>query len=174
MLKLHESLCEVPVLSLRTGGRIGKAKRLIVNPNNLKIVGWYVDDKFSHSELILLADDVRDISNKGIIIDDHEVLSSPDELIRLKQILEIDYDLLDKKVVSEHGRKYGKISDYSIETKGLFVKKIYASQTIMKNFTGGNLSIDRTQIIEITDTKIIIADSIDKATVAARSASPAS
>ena len=173
MLKLHETLIDVPVLSLRTGGRVGTATKLIINPNNLKVVGWFVDDRFDSDSLILLADDVREISSKGIIIDDHEVLSEPEELIRLKEILEINYDLMGKKVVSENGKKYGKVTDYSVETGGLVIKKIYASQSIIKDFSGGNLSIDRAQIVEITRSKIIITDPTEKSVATATSQVPA-
>jgi uncharacterized protein YrrD len=174
MLKLHETLLNVAVLSLRTGGRVGTATKLIINPNNLKIVGWYVNDRFNPNDLILLANDVRDISNKGIIINDHEVLTEPEELIRLKETLEVDYDLIGKKVVSESGKKYGKVTDYSIETNGFIIKKIYASQSILKDFSGGNLSIDRTQIVEITRSKVIINDPTEKSVVPATSRVPAS
>ncbi len=174
MLKLHETLIGVPVLSLRTGGRIGTATKLIINPNNLKVVGWYVDDRFGSDGLILLGNDVRDISSKGIIIDDHEVLSEPEELIRLKEVLEVDYDLIGKKVISESGKKYGKVTDYSVETGGFIIKKIYVSQSIIKDFSGGNLGIDRTQILEITRTKIIITDPTEKSLAAATSRVPAS
>ncbi len=174
MLKLHKTLLDVPVLSLRTGGRVGTATRLIVNPNNLKIAGWYVSDRFSSADLVLLAADVRDISSKGIIINDHEDLSEPSELVRLKEVLEIDYDPIGKKVISESGKKYGKVTDYSVETEGLIVKKIYASQSILKDFSGGNISIDRTQIIEITRSKIIVSDPTEKAVAPAASQLPAS
>jgi uncharacterized protein YrrD len=174
MLKLHETLMDVAVLSLRTGGLVGTATKLIINPNNLKVVGWYVDDRFGSDNLILLSKDVRDISSRGIIINDHEDLSEADELIRLKEVLEIDYELTGKKVISESGKKYGKITDYSVETSGLVVKKIYASQSILKDFSGGNLSIDRTQVIEVTRTKIIISDPTEKSVAGATSRVPAS
>jgi hypothetical protein len=38
----------------------------------------------------------------------------------------------------------------------MFIQKIYAHQSLLKSFTGGSLSIDRTQIIEITESKVII------------------
>lgn len=175
MLKLHKTLMDVAVLSLRTGGHIGTATKIIINPNNLKIIGWYVNDRFNPGDdLILLAGDVRDISSKGIIINDHEDLSEPEELIRLKEILAIDYDLIGKKVVSENGKKYGKVTDYSIETGGLIIKKIYASQSILKDFSGGNLSIDRTQIIEITRSKVIISNPTEKSVAGATSTITAS
>lgn len=158
MLKLSGAMTTINVMSLRTGGRVGTTAQIIINPNNLKIEGWYVDDKFSGERLILLANDVRDIVSQGIAINDHEVLSDPDDLVRLKPILEINFELIGKKVRSESGKNYGKVSDFAIETSSLIIKKIYASQSIVKSLSGGNLSIDRTQILEITNTTIIIDD----------------
>jgi uncharacterized protein YrrD len=173
MLRLHETLLDVSVLSLRTGGQVGIATKMIINPNNLKILGWYVNDRFGSEELILLSSDVREVSSKGIIINDHEVLSEPEELVRHKEVLEIAYDLMGKKVVSENGKKYGKVTDFSVETGGMIIKKIYVSQSIIKDFSGGNLSIDRNQIVEITRSKVIIKDPTEKSTAPSTSAVPA-
>jgi sporulation protein YlmC with PRC-barrel domain len=136
---------------------------LIINPNNLKIEGWFVHDMFSGKRLVLISSDVRELSSRGVIINDHEVLSEVDELVRLKPIIEIGFVLIGKQVVSQSGKKYGKVSDFAVETESLLVKKIYAAQPIIKNLTGGNTSIDRTQVIEITSTKIIIDDPTEKA-----------
>lgn len=158
MLKLSDAMTNVSVMSLRTGGQIGTAAQMIINPNNLKIEGWYVDDKFSGQRLVLLSGDVRDVVPQGLAINDYEVLSDADELIRLKSILEINFELIGKQVRSQNGKKYGKVTDFAVESSSLIIKKIYASQAIVKSLSGGSLSIDRTQIIEITNSAIIIED----------------
>lgn len=173
MLKLSNTLLGINVMSLRTGAPIAVATKMIINPNNLKIEGWYTSDRYSKASLILLADEVRDIVPQGLAVNDLDALTEPEDLIRLKGIIDIDFQLIGKKVVSETGRKYGKINDYAVETSGFFVKKIYASQTIVKSLSGGNLSIDRNQVLEITDSKIIIEDSLDKLTSKASFPSPA-
>ncbi len=173
MLKLSETFISVPVLSLRTGGQIGSIIEPIINPNNLKIEGWYVEDRFNKDRTILLVQDIRDILPQGIAINDHEVLSKPDELIRLKEILDYDFKLIGKYVTTESGRKVGKVSDYAVETESMFIQKIYAAQSIIKSFGGGSLSIDRSQIIEITNRRIVIEDLSDKARIKAASPSPA-
>ncbi len=173
MLKLSEALDNIPVMSLRTGGAIATVTSMIINPNNLKVEGWYVQDKFNNQDLILVSSDIRDISYQGIIVNDHEVLSTAEELVRLKPILDIKFVLPGKQVVSQGGQKYGKVTDFAVETESLVIKKIYASQSIIKNLSGGNLSIDRTQIVEINDTQIIIEDALDKEKSAAVSPSPA-
>lgn len=174
MLKLSDTFLSAPVLSLRTGGPIGTALEPIINPNNLKIEGWYVQDKFSKDRLVLLTQDVREILPKGIAINDHEVLSRPDELVRLKEIVEHNFKLIDKYVTTESGKKIGKVTDYAVEVDSMFVQKIYVGQSIVKSLGGGTLSIDRTQITEITDRRIVIEDPTDKAALKAPSPSPAS
>jgi hypothetical protein len=40
----------------------------------------------------------------------------------------------------------------------MYVQKLYVGQSLLKSLTGGSLSIDRTQIVEITNRKIVIND----------------
>lgn len=167
MLKLSASITNVAVLSLRTGTAIGQTSRTIINPNNLKVEGWFVSDRYNNKELVLTAGDVREISGDGIIIDDYEVLSEPSELIRLKDIIKIDFKLVDKPVTTEAGKRLGKVADFAVESDSLIIKKLYVAQNLIKNFSGGTLNIDRTQIIEITDRRIIVAEPTEKATVQA-------
>lgn len=158
MLKLGKDLVKLQVMSLRTGVPVAVTSSMIINPNNLKVEGWYVQDQFSKKRLILLADDIREILPQGLAINDQEVLSEEADLVRLKPILEIGFDLNGKYVASNSGKQYGKVSEFAVETESFLVKKIYASQSIIKNFSTGSLSIDRTQIIEITNKTIIIED----------------
>ncbi len=122
---------------------------------------------------LLLTKDIRDIIPKGIVIDDHEVLAKETELVRLKEILEINFKLPGLKVQSESGRSYGKVADFAFETSSFFIKKIYANQSLVKNFSGGSISIDRTQVLEITDRRIIISDPTEKARLAKTATEPA-
>ena len=171
MLKLSNAMNNLPVMSLRTGATVGTATSMIINPNNLKIEGWHIQEKFNKESLVLVSNDVRDIAAQGIIVNDQEVLSSASELVRLKPIIDIHFELIGKQVISQAGQKYGKVSDFAIETESLIIKKIYVSQSIIKSLSGGNSSIDRTQIVEINDTQVIIEDALtkDKASAAAPS-----
>lgn len=134
------------------------ASEPIINPNNLKIEGWYCQDSYSKRKVILLTKDVRDIVPQGIAVDDHDALSDPGELIRLKEILSINFKLLDKPVVTDQQRKVGKVKDYACEMHSLSIQKLYVSQPVLRNISGGQLTIDRTQIIEITDKQITVRD----------------
>ena len=145
-------------MSLRTGGQVATATAPIINPNNLKIEGWYCQDRFSKDTLILLSQDVRDVIKQGLVVNDHDNLSTPDELVRLKDILDLKFELLGKAAYTDNKKRIGKVTDFAVEIETLYIQKVYLSQSLVKSFSGGTLSVDREQIIEITNQKIVIID----------------
>ena len=145
-------------MSLRTGGLVATAKQLIINPNNLKIEGWHCEDQFSKQTLVLLTKDVRDIVPQGLAIDDYDRLSETDDLIRLQEILQLNFELIGKHVITDAKRKVGKVADYAADMTTFMIQKLYISQPVYRNFTGGQLSVDRSQIVEITTTHITVRD----------------
>lgn len=165
MLQLSGGLLNKPVMSLRTGTPIATVTAAIFNPNNLKVEGFYVEDRFDKKQLVLLYQDIREVMPQGLVVNDHDVLAEPEELVRLKETLELNFQLIGKHVETVSKQKVGKVSDYAVETETMYVQKLYVSQSILKSLTGGSLSIDRTQINEITPRRIIINDLLDKGAV---------
>lgn len=170
MLLLSANLIDKSVMSLRTGAPIATITGPIFNPNNLKIEGFYCQDRFDKRELVLLYQDIRDLLAQGYVVNDHDVLVEPEELVRLKDVLELNFDLIGKQVVTVSKEKVGKVSDYAVETESMYVQKIYISQSVLKSLTGGSLSIDRNQVQEITPKRIIINDLLKTAPVPAPAA----
>ena len=158
MLLLCETILNKPVLSLRTGGQVAQIFKFIINPDNFKVEGFYCHDRLSKEDLILLYQDVRNVINQGLIVDDHDVLSTPDILIRLKDIIKIDFILIGKLVETVSKEKVGKVKDFAIDSETFYVQKIYVGRSLIKSLNNSQLSIDRNQIVEITSSKIIIQD----------------
>ncbi|MBA2279110.1 hypothetical protein H0V99_01550 [Candidatus Saccharibacteria bacterium] len=158
MLQLTKNITNVPIMSLRTGGKVATADKPLINPNNLKIEGWLCTDHFSKKRLILLAQDVRDFVPQGIAVNDYDVLSEPDELIRLKEVLELEFELVGKPVVTTHRRRVGKVNDYAVDVTSMMVHKLYVTRPLYKSLAHGQLSIDRTQIVEITNRRVLVKD----------------
>ena len=157
MLQLSQALMDRPVLSLRTGTAVATATSPIINPNNLKIEGFYCTDRFDKKrQLVLVYQDIRDVLEEGFVINDHEALSEPHELVRLKELLKLNFVLIGKPVVTVSKEKVGKVSDFATEMETMYIQKLYVSQSLIKNFVGGSLSIDRNHIVEITNRQIII------------------
>ena len=146
-----------PIMSLRSGGQVGVTSTPIINPNNLKIEGFFCQDA-NRKQLVLLHQDIREVIPQGIVVNDYDALTDPSELVRLKDILELHFELIGKQVTTVSKNKVGKVVDYATETGSMYVKKLYVTQSLLKSFTGGNLGVDRTQIVEITNKTIIIQD----------------
>jgi uncharacterized protein YrrD len=166
MLQLSTVFIDRPVLSLRSGTQVGTTIAPIINPNNLKIEGVYCQVRGDKKQSILLSQDIRDLIPQGFVVNDQDALSAPDELVRLKSTMDIDFSLLGKQVVTSGGTKVGKVGDFATDIGSMFVIKIYVSQPLMKHLTSGSLVVDRTQIIEITDNNIVINDLQEKVPVA--------
>src|SRR5687768_3540685 len=112
MLQLSASLLNRPILSLRTGSVVGTTVRPIINPNNLKLEGFFCTDAEDRKRTpVLLYQDIRDLIVQGIVVNDHDVLADVPELVRLKTIIGINFELLGKKVITTSKQKVGKIVD---------------------------------------------------------------
>jgi uncharacterized protein YrrD len=170
MLQMSDTVIARPVLSLRTGSPIAEIISPIINPDNLKMEGFYVQDDKENRKLILLYQDIRDILPQGIVIDDYDVLAEPQDLVRLKEVLELGFELIGKPVETIGKEKVGKVADYAFEDATMFIQKLYVSQSILKSFTGGNLSVDRSQVHEITPKKVVIQELLKTAPAGAPAA----
>jgi hypothetical protein len=167
MLQLSGTMMNRQVLSLRTGSPIADITAPIINPDNLKIVGFYCQDFNSKTPTVLLYQDIRDVLPQGVVVNDFDALTDPAELVRLKKVLDADFDLIGKPVETVSHDKVGKVHDYAFETESMYIQKIYVNRSLLKSLTTGSLSIDRTQIHETTPKKIIINDLLQPTPAAA-------
>lgn len=159
MLVLSKSLLNQPVMSLRTGRPVATAVQAIINPNNLKIEGFYcTDSENKGKQLVLLHRDIRDVLPAGIVVDDYDVLTEPEDLVRLKKVMEYQFEVIGKAVVTDKKARLGKVTDYSTDPESMYIKKLYVVQSVFKSLSGGNLGIDRNQIVEVTNSKIVVRD----------------
>ncbi len=86
------------------------------------------------------------------------MLAQPSELVRLEELIKINFQLIGMPVVTSSKEKVGKVDDFATEVESMFIQKLYVSQSVFKSFTGGQLSVDRNQVIEINDRRILIND----------------
>lgn len=167
MLQLSATMQKREVLSLRTGSPIAEITAPIINPDNLKIEGFYCTEYSERKQVVLLYQDIRDVLPQGVVVNDFDALSDPSELVRFKKILELNFQLIGKPVETLSNDKVGKVTDYAFESATMYIQKLYVSQSILKSLTSGSLSIDRNQIQEITPKRVIINDLLQPTRAAA-------
>ncbi len=158
MLKLGSELLRFPVLSLHVGGEIAKTTAAVIRPEDLKAVAYTLTGPGAGGEHgdILLTDDVRELSQKGLIIDSADNFALRDEVVWLDKLMGLNFELVGLKVVSEDGKNLGKVSDYTLDTQNFTVYQIIVQRPVVKSLIDPELTINRSQIMEIDDYKITI------------------
>jgi uncharacterized protein YrrD len=158
MLRMIEEFYDVVVISIRTGEVAGKVSSAIIKPDGLLIAGFFVKPLRERGEKVLVVSDIREIGLGGLIIDDEEKLMDLEDLVRIQALVEIDYQIVGKKVETDKKRKVGKVQDFAVDDLTWNVQKIYPSRGILKEFSTTGTIIDREQIVEVNDKKIIVKD----------------
>ena len=158
MLKLSVSLNKIPIFSLQTGGQVGLADKPIINPDNLKIEGWIVSTVFNDGMHILPISEIREVVPRGIAVNDQHAITPYQDLIRMQKLININYQLIGKSVVTESKKRLGRVQDYSADLDSFYIQRIYVSPSMFKALTRDQFVISRDQILEITDKKIIVKD----------------
>ena len=72
--------------------------------------------------------------------------------------MDIKFELIGKPVYTQEKKRLGRVNDYAVDADSFSIQKLYISQSIMKNLTGTGLSLDRNQIVEITNKRIVVRD----------------
>jgi|AntRauTorckE6833_2_1112554.scaffolds.fasta_scaffold49067_3 sporulation protein YlmC with PRC-barrel domain len=139
-------------MSLQTGTRLASTKKPLINPSNLKVIAFELENfKDVAGVSLLLREDIREISNIGMIIDSSDEIVELDEVIRLKEIYKLNFDLEGIKVINEDDKKLGKVSSYNVNIDTFLVEQLLVKKSALKSFNDTGLLIHRKQIIEITD-----------------------
>jgi len=157
MLLLKERLEQASVVSLQTSAPIAEVSSLIIDPRELKVIGFYCSGpRLDINPAILLVDDIREIGSLGIIVDSADVLVSPEDLVRLKEVLAYNFRLEDKHVVDDAGHKLGKVGGYTLDSESLYVIKLQVHPSVWRALGTTELLIDRTQILHVTDHEVVV------------------
>lgn len=157
MLVSIDNLINIPVMSLQTGAELARTLSPILDPRQLTVAAFYVDGAgLEQSPSILHPADIRELSDIGMIIDDGSKLMSLDGLVRLKQIIDFDFELKGLKVVDENGRKLGRVSGYSVETVSYNVMQIYTERSLLRSISTFGSTIHREQIVSVNNKTLIV------------------
>ena len=128
MLMVGSNMTNFPVLSLHVGGEIARTKRAIIDPEDLKIIAYTLEGAIIQNDPevgnILDLADVRELSEKGFIVDSADVFTTRDDVVKLDEIMSLDFNLVGLKVVDQRGKKLGKIVDYTIDSGSFMVYKL--------------------------------------------------
>ncbi len=160
MLVQSKQLNGARIVSLHTGHAIGSLGAPIINPHKLLVDGFYVNlPRGKNQPMVMLTQDIRQFDQGSrVFINSGDEIVPATELLRLKEIMSLNFSLADKPVRSASKNKLGKVTEYVVETTGWTVQKLHVKQPLFKSLSTGTLIIDRSQIIEVNDRQITVSD----------------
>ncbi|HET7629975.1 MAG TPA: PRC-barrel domain-containing protein [Candidatus Saccharimonadales bacterium] len=170
MLLPIERFAGAPLISLQLETKIASLAEPIIDPRQLKLVAFYVDSpKAADQDMVIYTSDIREVNPRlGMIIDNDDVITPLDDLVRLHEIINFEFNLIGIKVVDERGRKYGKVTSYSLDPKSFFVEQLTVEPNILRSLGNASNLIHRNQIVSVTNKRIIIKAPTVKASQAAK------
>lgn len=161
MLVIGSSMIRNSVLSLHVGGAVGQTTSAVIDPENLNVLAYTVDGPTIKNDPevgnILDVKDIREISREGLIINSTDVLVNQEDVIRIDEVMKLNFDLVGLKVVTKKGKKIGKVVDYTLDSNSFMVYQLIVQRPVgFAAFNDPQLTINRSQIVEIDDYKITI------------------
>jgi sporulation protein YlmC with PRC-barrel domain len=167
MLLIGSKMIGAPVLSLHVGGPVANTREAIIDPEDLRIVAYTLEGAIIKNDPdvgdILDTQDVREISGSGLIVDSTDRFTTREDVVRLDKIMDLGFSLVGLKVVTQDGKKIGKVVDYTMDSGTFMVYQLIVQRPFMSSLLDPELTINRSQIIEIDDYKVTIKH--DKAQV---------
>ncbi len=164
MLINGSRLINCPILSLHVSGKIAQFVEPVVDPNDLKIIAFKVEGPLVGREAgnVLPVHSIREFSRLGMIIDSIDELVEEEEVINIKNILELNFSLVGLKVQTKKGEKLGKVADFSVEPESWQIQQIIVQRPWLKSFLDPELIISRQRIANVDDYTITITDEHEK------------
>ena len=173
MYVLASHLKELPVISLQTGETVAMVRQPLIDTATLEISGYICRTANHPAPLVLPVRDIREHAQDCLIIDAEEELAEPNELVRLRPLVEHNFTPIGKAAVTDLGRKLGRVEDFTINLETNRIQKLYIKQSILQSWLGSSLIVDRTQIVDVSLKQIVVRDTTAKAPILAAEPSPA-
>lgn len=149
-------------MSLQTGAEVGRLARAIIDPSDLRIHGYEVTGPLlDQSPAYLRLEDVRELSDIGMIIDSSEEIITTGDVIKFDDIARIGFVLIGQRVTDQHSKRIGKVIDYTIDSVSFTIQQLTVKRPLFKSLNDVELIIHRDHIVEINDRGIIIQADIE-------------
>lgn len=151
------------IMGLQTGTKLAITKTPLIDPANLKIIAYEVEGPLlSENPSFLRIADVREISNIGMIIDSNDEFIGLEDVIKIKAIYDLGFELIGLNVIDEKKQKLGKVESYNIDSDSFTIQQLNITQGLIKSLSDAGLLIHRSQIVEINDREIIVKSAAKK------------
>lgn len=156
MQKLASEFEKTIIITKNERAVLGSLKDIIINPDTGDIVGIVCHVTGARKDMVANSSDITGIGTNFIMIGSADNIAEPDEIIRIKEVLNKEIELIDSKVVDEDGRNLGKLRDYSVNLKTMRLERLYVTSVSFVKLISKDLLIPSNDIIRIEKGKITV------------------
>lgn len=157
MLLLASRLENTPIMSLQTGSELARVDRAIIDPGTLQIVAYALKGPMLRgTSPILRIEDTREFSDIGFIVDSNDEFIEPGDVLKIDELLKLNFQLIGRSVTNEKRQKLGKIIDYTIDIGSFYVQQLTVRRPLLHSLNDTQLLVHRSQIIEINNQAIVV------------------
>ena len=157
MLLPSTRFIDTPVMSLQTGSELGRTIKPIINPRELSIVAFELHGiNLDYDPSLLRINDIREIGPMGMIIDSSDELISASDVIKIKEIYELNFELVGLKVIDDKKRNVGKVTGFTLDASSFFIQQLQVKRPLLKSFGDTEFLIHRSQVVKITDDYLVV------------------
>lgn len=144
-------------MGLQTGSELARTHKAVIDPKTLEIIAYELEGPLLdvHPSLLRIAD-VREFSDIGLIVDSSDEFVALDDIIKLKEVYDLNFTPIGMPVVDEKHHKLGKVDSYTIETGAFLIQQLLVKRPLLQSLNDAQLLIHRTQITEINDREIVV------------------
>ena len=118
---------------------------------------------------ILMINDIREFSDDGFIVDSTDRFVEREDVVKLDKVMDLEFKLVGLKVVTKDGKKLGKVIDYTLDSGSFSIFQLIVQRPLLDSFIDPELTINRSQIVEIDDYKITIRHEREKVKISKKS-----
>ena len=163
MLLQASNLFRMPVASMDDNAKVGVVRTVLVDKKVLVVSGFLIrtGNFLFGKNLLLSCVDILDIDRNGIVVKNSKNLVDPNEVVRIKEMLDEKFNLFGMRARTKTKKNLGKISDFVVETTTLQIVKFYIHGILEDRI------IDISKVKKVSDKEIIFDDDIEMPTVSA-------
>ena len=158
MIFLSSDLISKTIFSLELGDDIAVIEEGIINPETLSIVAFKVKSPELNYQAVVFADDIRETHPEGFVVDGMKNIVPFDaNLVRLQQVLKLNFDIFKLKVEDSEGKRVGAISEYAFNTDNFQINRLYVKPKSLKDkIIDKTIAVGRGQIVKLSNKRIIV------------------
>ena len=153
------TLISLPVITVKSGKKIGNIKNIVYNSQNNQVTAFVVDEKgwFSDAKIILIVD-IKSIGKDAILVEDEsKIISANNKVDHTVALTANDNNFLDASdVITQDGTKLGKVTDIYFDQITGKLEAIEVSGGFLKDAVSGVTKIAISNIITVGKENLIV------------------